>query len=154
MLDTKVSPFPNGTSYMVWTEVNCDRCTKNDGCKLADALAVACCPDGQIAAEVAQAIGCEPEGYAPAACADRVDNGYVPPPPPPPMALVLRELRNAKEKIEAMLGRAGDLATYAEGSPYPEGDWGDELVDGALALVSLSGAIEIAEKAIAAPAGV
>lgn len=150
MTETKIQPFPNGTSFMVWTELNCDRCTKAEDCRLEEALANASVTDGTIPLEVACRIGCEPEGYAQGRCLEWVHNGYVPAPPPPPMARVLRELRHTKEKVDEMFERAGSLAEYAEGSPWPEGDWGTEMVDAALVMVGLNSAIEIAEKALAA----
>lgn len=59
---TMVSPFANGTEYMIWTERNCEHCSRRKTCTLAEAIDQAACGGGTVASEVAQAIN-RPSGW-------------------------------------------------------------------------------------------
>lgn len=53
-----VRPFAGGIEYMGWDVRNCARCSKaENGCEIAEALAVACLGDGTIPLEISARLG-------------------------------------------------------------------------------------------------
>ena len=63
MSEQRVSPFANGSEYMIWTELNCERCIKlmtyddNPQCEINYHLSEAAFDDGTIPHEIAQRMG-------------------------------------------------------------------------------------------------
>jgi len=62
--ERRITPFSNGTEYVIWLDRNCDRCRKQYDpatgeapCDIEESLSVACLTDGKISAEMARRSG-------------------------------------------------------------------------------------------------
>lgn len=78
--DVTVTPFSNGSEYMLWDDINCCRCRKGATaeqvesgeplpCPIQDAVLIGSATES-VPADIARRMGCDEKGHAPRRCGE------------------------------------------------------------------------------------